>query len=216
LYTISHTKYGGSGCRCSSARISLRWTGLVPFRQLDVASPLAFAASATRIGWLPIAISLGALCGFSSVMIVNLLAQSRIFYSMSRDGLLPEIFARLHPRFRTPHVTTALTGVVVAIASGLFPISILGQLVSMGTLLAFAIVCAGVIILRKLEPEMNRPFRTPGVPWVPVLGVLICLYLMSGLPLPTWIRLFVWLAIGFVIYFGFGRARAAKLRRASH
>jgi len=147
------------------------------------------------------------------VILVNLLAQSRIFYSMSRDGLLPPIFARLHPRFRTPHVTTAIIGILVAIAAGLFPIAVLGQLVSMGTLLAFAIVCTGVLILRRIEPDVPRPFKTPGMPWVPIFGTLICLYLMSGLPLRTWIRLFVWLAIGLAIYFGYGRFRAAALRK---
>jgi APA family basic amino acid/polyamine antiporter len=146
------------------------------------------------------------------VILVKMLAQSRIFYSMSRDGLLPPLFSRLHPRFRTPHVTTAITGTVVAIASGLFPIGVLGQLVSMGTLLAFAIVCTGVLILRKTEPAIPRPFRTPGMPWVPVVGTLICFYLMSVLPLATWIRLFVWLAIGLTIYFTYGRYRAAAVR----
>jgi basic amino acid/polyamine antiporter, APA family len=141
-----------------------------------------------------------------------MLAQSRIFYSMSRDGLLPPLFARLHPRFRTPHVTTAITGVVVAIASGLFPITVLGLLVSMGTLLAFAIVCTGVLILRKTAPDTPRPFKTPWMPWVPVIGTLICIYLMTGLPLPTWIRLFVWLAVGLTIYFSYGRFRAASVR----
>jgi APA family basic amino acid/polyamine antiporter len=132
---------------------------------------------------------------------------------MSRDGLLPPAFAKLHPRFRTPHVTTAITGLVVAIASGLFPIGVLGQLVSMGTLLAFAIVCTGVLILRRVEPDTPRPFKTPGMPWVPIIGTLICLYLMSGLPLATWIRLFVWLAIGLTIYFAYGRFRAEAVRR---
>jgi APA family basic amino acid/polyamine antiporter len=131
---------------------------------------------------------------------------------MSRDGLLPPLFARLHPRFRTPHVTTAITGVAVAIASGLFPITVLGLLVSMGTLLAFAIVCTGVLILRKTAPDTPRPFKTPGMPWVPVIGTLICFYLLTGLPLPTWIRLFVWLAVGLTIYFSYGRFRAASVR----
>jgi basic amino acid/polyamine antiporter, APA family len=201
-------------CTVIYIAVGLVMTGLVRYPDLNVASPLSFAAQSTGLTWLPVVINIGALCGLSSVMIVNLLAQSRIFYSMSRDGLLPEMFARLHPRFRTPHITTALTGIVVAIASGLFPIGLLGQLVSMGTLLAFAIVCGGVLILRKVGPEMKRPFRTPGMPWVPAAGVLVCLYLMAGLPLPTWIRLFVWLVIGFAIYFGFGRPRAAQLRRA--
>jgi len=127
--------------------------------------------------------------------------------------LLPPLFAKLHPRYRTPHVTTAITGIVVAIASGLFPISVLSQLVSMGTLLAFAIVCMGVLVLRRIEPDTPRPFKTPGMPWVPIVGTLICLYLMSGLPLRTWIRLFVWLAVGLTIYFAYGRFHAAEHRR---
>lgn len=199
-------------CTVIYIAVGLVMTGLIPYPRLNVASPLALAVETTGVRWLPPIVNIGAICGIASVILVNMLAQSRIFYSMSRDGLLPPLFARLHPRFRTPHITTAITGVVVAIASGLFPISVLGQLVSMGTLLAFAIVCTGVWILRKTEPGMARPFRTPWVPWVPVVGTLICLYLMSGLPLPTWIRLFVWLAIGLTIYFGYGRARAAALR----
>ena len=199
-------------CTVIYIAVGLVMTGLVPYKQLNVASPLATAVQATGLRWLPPIVNIGAICGISSVILVNMLAQSRIFYSMSRDGLLPPLFARLHPRFRTPHVTTAITGVVVAIASGLFPIGVLGQLVSMGTLLAFAIVCTGVLILRKREPDIPRPFKTPGMPWVPVVGTLICFYLMSGLPLPTWIRLFVWLAVGFLIYFGYGRFRAAAVR----
>jgi len=199
-------------CTVIYIAVGLVMTGLVPYTQLNVASPIAVAVQATGLPWLPPIINIGAICGMSSVILVNLLAQSRIFYSMSRDGLLPPIFARLHPRFRTPHVTTAIIGTAVAIASGLFPIGVLGQLVSMGTLLAFAIVCSGVLILRRIEPDSPRPFKTPGMPWVPVVGTLICLYLMSGLPLPTWIRLFVWLAIGLTIYFGYGRFRAAALR----
>jgi APA family basic amino acid/polyamine antiporter len=199
-------------CTVIYIAVGLVMTGLVPFAKLNVASPLAFAAQATGVRWLPPVISIGAICGLSSVILVNMLAQSRIFYSMSRDGLLPPLFAKLHPRFRTPHVTTIITGVLVAIASGLFPIAVLGLLVSMGTLLAFAIVCTGVLILRKTAPDTPRPFRTPGMPWVPIIGTLICLYLMTGLPLPTWIRLFVWLAVGLTIYFTYGRFRAAALR----
>jgi APA family basic amino acid/polyamine antiporter len=199
-------------CTVIYIAVGLVMTGLVPFAKLNVASPLAFAAQATRVRWLPPVISVGAICGLSSVILVNMLAQSRIFYSMSRDGLLPPLFAKLHPRFRTPHVTTIITGVLVAIASGLFPVTVLGLLVSMGTLLAFAIVCTGVLILRKTAPHTPRPFKTPGMPWVPIIGALICLYLMTGLPLPTWIRLFVWLAVGLIIYFNYGRFRAATLR----
>ncbi|HKN57664.1 MAG TPA: amino acid permease, partial [Gemmatimonadaceae bacterium] len=199
-------------CTVIYIAVGLVMTGLIPYPKLNVASPLALAVQTTGVKWLPPIVNIGAICGIASVILVNMLAQSRIFYSMSRDGLLPPLFARLHPRFRTPHVTTAITGLVVAIASGLFPISVLGQLVSMGTLLAFAIVCTGVLILRKTEPEMARPFKTPGMPWVPITGTLICLYLMSGLPLPTWIRLFVWLAVGLTIYFGYGRLHAASIR----
>src|SRR2546423_14308995 len=199
-------------CTVIYIAVGLVMVGLVPYTSLNVPSPIALAVETTRVSWLPPIVNFGAICGLSSVILVNMLAQSRIFYSMSRDGLLPPLFARLHPRFRTPHVTTTITGVVVAIASGLFPIGVLGQLVSMGTLLAFAIVCTGVLILRKTAPDTPRPFRTPGMPWVPVVGTLICLYLMSGLPLPTWIRLFVWLAIGLTIYFSYGRLRAAAIR----
>jgi basic amino acid/polyamine antiporter, APA family len=199
-------------CTLIYIAVGIVMTGLIPYPRLNVASPLALAVQSTGLRWLPPIVNIGAICGISSVILVNMLAQSRIFYSMSRDGLLPPIFARLHPRYRTPHITTAITGIVVAVASGLFPISVLGQLVSMGTLLAFAIVSAGVLILRRTEPDIPRPFKTPGMPWVPVVGTLICLYLMSGLPLPTWIRLFVWLAVGLSIYFGYGRLRAASFR----
>jgi APA family basic amino acid/polyamine antiporter len=199
-------------CTLLYIAVGLVMTGLIPYPKLNVASPLALAVQTTGLRWLPPIVNIGAICGIASVILVNMLAQSRIFYSMSRDGLLPPIFARLHPRFRTPHITTAITGLIVAIASGVFPISVLGQLVSMGTLLAFAIVCTGVLILRKTEPGVARPFKTPGMPWVPIVGTLICLYLMSGLPMPTWIRLFVWLAIGLTIYFGYGRLRAASIR----
>ncbi len=199
-------------CTVIYIAVGLVMTGLVPYTRLNVASPIAVAVQATGLAWLAPIINIGAICGLSSVILVNLLAQSRIFYSMSRDGLLPPLFAKLHPRFRTPHVTTAITGLVVAVASGLFPIDVLGQLVSMGTLLAFAIVCMGVLILRRIEPDTPRPFKTPGMPWVPIFGTLICLYLMSGLPLRTWIRLVVWLAIGLTIYFTYGRFRAAAVR----
>lgn len=199
-------------CTLIYIAVGIVMTGLVPYPKLNVASPLALAVQSTGVSWLPPIVNLGAICGIASVILVNMLAQARIFYSMSRDGLLPPIFAKLHPRFRTPHITTAATGIIIAFASGLFPISVLGQLVSMGTLLAFAIVCAGVLILRRTEPDVPRPFRTPFAPWTPIIGTLICLYLMSGLPLPTWIRLFVWLAIGLSIYFGYGRMKAATLR----
>ena len=199
-------------CTVLYIAVGLVMTGLVSYQKLNVPSPIALAVEATGVKWLPPIINIGAICGISSVILVNLLGQSRIFYSMSRDGLLPPVFSRLHPRFRTPHITTAVTGTVVSIAAGLFPLNVLGQLVSMGTLLAFAIVCTGVLILRRTEPDVERPFRTPGMPWVPIVGTLICFYLMAGLPVLTWVRLFVWLAIGLTIYFTYGRFRASAAR----
>ena len=199
-------------CTVLYIAVGLVMTGLVAYQKLNVPSPIALAVEATGVKWLPPIINIGAICGISSVILVNLLGQSRIFYSMSRDGLLPPVFSRLHPRFRTPHITTAVTGTAVSIAAGLFPLNVLGQLVSMGTLLAFAIVCTGVLILRRIEPDVERPFRTPGMPWVPIGGTLICFYLMAGLPVLTWVRLFVWLAIGLTIYFTYGRFRASAAR----
>ena len=188
-------------------------TGIVHYSKLNTASPLAVGIDATGLTWLSPVIKISALFGMFSTMLVQLIGQTRIFYAMSRDGLLPPIFSRVHPRFRTPYVSTILTGVVIAIAAGLLPISVLSQLVSMGTLLAFVLACAGILILRRTAPELERPFRTPWMPWVPILGIVTCTAQMLGLPLATWIRLFVWLAAGMVIYFAYGRARAADRRR---
>ena len=184
--------------------------GIVPYAQLNVADPLAVGIDATGITWLSPVIKIAALFGLFSTMLVLLLAQTRIFYSMSRDGLLPPIFGVVHPRFRTPHLSTIMTGIVIAIAAGLTPIAVLGQLVSIGTLLAFVLVCIGVIILRKTAPEAPRPFRTPWVPIVPILGALICLAQMAGLPMATWERLIIWLAIGLVVDFAYSR-RSSRL-----
>jgi APA family basic amino acid/polyamine antiporter len=182
--------------------------GIVPYRQLMVADPLAVGIDATGLTWLRPVIKVAALFGLFSTMLVTLLAQTRIFYSMSRDGLLPRAFSTVHPRFRTPHVSTMLTGSIIALAAGLTPIDVLGQLVSIGTLLAFVLVCIGVIVLRRTAPAVPRPFRTPAVPAVPIAGAAICLAQMIGLPLATWERLVIWLAIGLVVYVTFGRRHA--------
>jgi basic amino acid/polyamine antiporter, APA family len=141
------------------------------------------------------------------------MGQSRVFYSMARDGLLPAVFGKVHPRFKTPYVTTILTGIVAAFFAGIFPIDLLGELVSIGTLLAFVIVCAGVIVLRYRQPNLARPFRTPLVPLVPILGILICGYMMYSLPGATWERLIIWMAIGLIVYFAYSRSHS-KLARA--
>ena len=199
-------------CTVVYIAVAIVLLGIVHYSKLNVADPLAVGIDATGLHWLSPVIKVSALFGLFSTMLVQLLGQTRVFFSMSRDGLLPEPFGRVHPRFRTPHLSTALTGTVVALAAGLLPIGLLGQLVSMGTLLAFVLVCIGIVILRKTSPELPRPFRTPGLPWVPALGAAFCLVQMFSLPLATWIRLFIWLAVGMVVYFGYGRARAAQFR----
>jgi APA family basic amino acid/polyamine antiporter len=145
-------------------------------------------------------------------MLVMLLGQSRVFFSMSRDGLLPEWAGAVHPKFRTPWISSITVGLFVAIFASLVPIGILGELVSIGTLLAFVIVCAGVWILRVRRPELHRPFKTPLVPLVPILGIVISLALMASLPGDTWLRLIIWLAIGMVIYFTYGRKHSRVQR----
>jgi APA family basic amino acid/polyamine antiporter len=164
------------------------------------------------VAWLRPIIKIGAIAGLSSVILVMMLGQPRIFYTMSKDGLLPPVFSAVHPKFRTPWIAQILTGAIAMLVAGLFPIGLLGELVSIGTLLAFAIVCAGVFVLRFTDPEIPRPFRTPAFWLVAPLGVVFCGYLMYGLPPDTWARLIVWMAIGLVIYFTYG-CRHSKLQK---
>jgi APA family basic amino acid/polyamine antiporter len=188
-------------------------TGMMKYTNLAVPDPIAVAVNAAGpgIAWLRPFIKLGAIAGLSSVVLVLLMAQPRVFFSMARDGLLPAAFARVHPRFKTPYIPTILTGCVAVMVSGIFPINILGELVSIGTLLAFVIVCIGVLVLRYRHPEIPRVFRTPWVPFVPIAGALVTMLQMVFLPLDTWIRLFVWMAIGIVIYFFYSR-KHSRLR----
>jgi APA family basic amino acid/polyamine antiporter len=187
-------------------------TGVVPYGQLDVPDPIAIAADRAGLNWMGRLIKLGAVAGLSSVILVMLLGQSRVFYSMARDGLLPPFVSRVHPRFRTPWITSIITGIAVAIASALFTVREAGSLCSIGTLLAFVIVSIGVLVLRVREPNLERKFATPMVWFVAPAGALSALALMSALPWPTWRRLIVWFVIGIVVYFAYGvrHSRLAK------
>jgi APA family basic amino acid/polyamine antiporter len=201
-------------CTVIYIAVAIVLLGIVSYRKLNVADPLAVGIDATGLRWFSPVIKVSALFGLFSTMLVQLLAQTRIFYSMSRDGLLPALFGVVHPRFRTPYLSTMLTGVIIAFAAGLLPIGLLGQLVSIGTLLAFVLVCIGIVMLRRTAPDLERPFRTPFVPTVPILGAVICLAQMVALPLQTWYRLLIWLVTGLVIYFAYSRRRAYSVRFA--
>jgi len=176
-------------------------TATVHYSRLNIGAPVSLAIRETGVKWGSYVVNAGALAGLSTVMLVMLLGQSRVFYSMAHDGLLWKWAGDIHPRFRTPWKTTAVVGLVAAIFGSLVPIGSLGQMVSIGTLLAFAIVCAAVLILRVRRPDLERPFRTPWVPVVPILGIVVSLGLMASLNFITWVRLVVWLIIGLVIYF---------------
>jgi len=193
--------------------VSAVLVGMVPYKDLNVAAPMALAMQ--RIGapeFIRVLVDVGAVLGLGSVILVMLLGQSRVFYSMSRDGLLGKWAASVHPKFRTPYLSTIFTGVAVAIATGILPLELLGQLVNIGTLLAFVLVSIGVLVLRRTRPDLDRPFRTPWVPFVPIMGVICCGGLMLTLPEDTWIRLIVWLLIGFTIYFGYSRRHSVLQR----
>ncbi len=180
-------------------------TGLVHYSQLNVAAPVALAIDSTGVKWGGFLVRLGTVLGLSTTMLVMLLGQSRVFYSMSRDGLLPAWAGQVHPRWRTPWVSTLIVGLTVAFFGATIPIGTLGQLVAIGTLMAFVIVSAGVWVLRIKRPDLPRPFRAPWVPVTPILSIVISLGLMASLPKETWIRLIVWLVIGLAIYFGYGK-----------
>ena len=188
-------------------------TGVVSYTRLNVPDPLAVAADAAGLGWMSSIIKLGAIAGLSSVILVMLLGQSRVFYSMARDGLLPPVVNRIHPRFHTPYVTSVITGVVVAFFAGLLPIADAANLVSIGTLLAFVIVSVGVLVLRVRQPELPRVFRTPAVWLTAPLGAIIASYLMWTTPRETKWRLVIWFILGMIVYAAYGVRHSRLARR---
>jgi APA family basic amino acid/polyamine antiporter len=188
-------------CTLIYISVAIVLTAIVHYSKLNVADPLAVGVDAMGVTWLAPWVKIGILAGLTSVILVMLLGQPRIFWTMAQDGLLPAWFAKVHPTFKTPYITTILTGSGVAVMAGLLPIGILGELVSIGTLLAFCLVCAGVLVLRYVRPEVPRPFRAPGMPWTALLGILVCGAQMVALPADTWLRLVIWMALGLLVYF---------------
>jgi APA family basic amino acid/polyamine antiporter len=192
-------------------------TGMVRYDQIDVNAPVSRAFQQKGIGWAEGLIAVAGVAGITSVLLVMMLSGPRVFLAMARDGLVPKgFFADVHPRFRTPWKSTILIGLFVMTLSGLFPIDWLLHLTNIGTLLAFVIVCAAVLIMRKKYPDAERPFRCPWVPFVPIMGILTCLMLMFSLPAANWLRLIGWLLLGFVIYFAYGRRHSVMATHLAH
>ncbi|HEX3571374.1 MAG TPA: amino acid permease [Acidobacteriaceae bacterium] len=188
--------------------VALVLTGLVNYKELNIPDSLAVGIDVTGVKWGSLLVKFGALGGLTSTMVVMLLGQSRVFFSMSRDGLLPKMFSKVHPKFRTPWISSLTVGLVVAVFASTIPLDKLGEMTSIGTLLAFIIVCAGVLVLRSRRPDLPRPFRAPFSPATPILGIVISLAMMLGLPGETWLRLVIWLVVGLFIYFGYGKSHS--------
>jgi basic amino acid/polyamine antiporter, APA family len=188
--------------------VAMVLTGVVPFTHLGVPDPIAVGVDAIGYTWLSWLIKLGAIAGLTSVILVMLLGQPRIFFTMAKDGLLPQIFTRVHPRFKTPYISSIFTGIVAMALAGIFPIGILSKLVSFGTLMAFSMVCLAILILRKRRPELTRPFRTPWSPFIPIMGIAACLFQVAFLNIYAWEFMAVWMIIGIAVYFLYGRKHA--------
>jgi APA family basic amino acid/polyamine antiporter len=195
-------------CTILYVAVSFVLTGVVPYGKLNGPAPFAVALDAMKLQVFSPLLKIGAIAGLTSVILVLLLGQTRIFFIMGSDRLLPPFVSKVHPKFRTPYIVTIITGLITSILSAVLPIGIVGELVSIGTLLAFVIVCSGVLVLRYTQPEAKRVFKAPGGVATPIMGILTCLYLMAGLPSDTWLRLVVWLFIGFVVYFSYGSRHA--------
>jgi APA family basic amino acid/polyamine antiporter len=200
-------------CTVLYIAVSAVLTGMVPYDRINIDAPVSDAFRQVGLPWAQFLVSLGALAGITSVLLVMMLSQPRVLLAIARDGMLPPgFFGAVHPRFRTPWKSTILTGLVVAVLAAFLPLRILAELTNIGTLLAFVMVCISVLVMRRTHPNATRPFRAPGGLAVPILGTLFCLLLMFSLPVENWWRLFAWLAAGFVIYFGYGRRRSVMAR----
>ncbi len=200
-------------CTLLYVAVSLVVVGMQKYSDLDTEAPLANAFKAVGADWIATIVAIGALAGLTSVVMILLLGQSRVLFAMSRDGLLPRGFAKVHPKWGTPYRITLTTGLLVAALAGFIPLAALAELVNIGTLFAFIVVSIGVVILRRTRPDLHRPFHTPLVPLVPIVSVLSCLYLMVNLPVDTWIRFVVWMLIGFLVYGFYGRTHARAATR---
>ncbi|MDI6906268.1 MAG: amino acid permease [Thermoanaerobacterales bacterium] len=193
--------------------VTLVLTGLVPYVQLNTASPVTTALLRAGVPLAGGIVAVGALAGITSVLVVILYAQSRIFFAMSRDGLLPPVFSRLHPRYRTPYIATLIVGAVVMLIGGFMPFQTVAELANIGALMTFMLTAVGVMVLRRTRPDLPRPFKTPGVPWTPVLSILFSAYLAGNLPADTWLRYAIWMAAGIIVYFAYGYRHSALAPR---